>query len=527
MKSLRRPNLDWGLIGSPQLNVKGRSLYLSRQIRANLWEEIVCSVFSNCSTEVIRLNMMVCLSDRNCVAFESLGSPGWSREGLVPYFKAPTRTSQSKTFGPSEEEKSRFKVDFDPSIHGTSRPLRRTFPKRVSDVLDPFIEGMASLGVPYNSDSVRFYTSYYEPVKAHSNLLVLTGAQATRVIFASSLDGSGNLVASGVEYSKDSQLHTVFATREVLLCAGSFKTPQLPELSGAFESLSALPRRRLPSCTAMRRAESRCRDGVCRDAIIIAADSVATPRLSAPHGGTARQSAPRKGLNAVIHEQALATRMFLTPMDHFWLPFIIETDLKMETPLGPARVVLFITLRHYSEESKSANAPAVLDQGTHSLRPSLDTLNKECFGGNSIPFLEIGLVPGFLPTPRRTPEAGKSYCTFLLVHLHPFSGGMVHIASADPLAPPAIDHNILDNQVDVAIWVDAITEVIPGHAVQLTDAEVEDFVRGAVDTIYHPVGTAVMLPRNDGAVDSSLKLYGTSNLRVVTEHVIRPPLGPD
>jgi hypothetical protein len=57
---------------------------------------------------------------------------------------------------------------------------------------------------------------------------VLSGAQATRVTFASSLDGSGNLVASGVEYSKDSQLHTVFATREVLLCTGNHKLQSLP-----------------------------------------------------------------------------------------------------------------------------------------------------------------------------------------------------------------------------------------------------------------------------------------------------------
>ncbi|KAJ7860373.1 4-nitrobenzyl alcohol dehydrogenase-like protein [Mycena olivaceomarginata] len=112
-------------------------------------------------------------------------------------------------------------------------------------------------------------------------------------------------------------------------------------------------------------------------------------------------------------------------------------------------------------------------------------------------------------------------------------------ANLEPLAPPAIDHNILDNQVDVAIWVDTIKfackitatpsllistaimqEAIPGPTVQ-TDAEIEDFVCGAVATIYHPVGTAAMLPRNDGGVvDSSLKLYGTSNLRVINASIL-------
>ncbi|KAJ7355223.1 hypothetical protein DFH08DRAFT_803272 [Mycena albidolilacea] len=36
-----------------------------------------------------------------------------------------------------------------------------------------------------------------------------------------------------------------------------------------------------------------------RSAVIITADSVATPRLSAAHGGAARQAAPIIGLNAV------------------------------------------------------------------------------------------------------------------------------------------------------------------------------------------------------------------------------------
>ncbi|KAJ7860374.1 hypothetical protein B0H14DRAFT_3863736 [Mycena olivaceomarginata] len=90
MKNLRQPNLDWGFIGSPQVNANGRSLYLSRQIRANLWEEV--------------LNLMIFGRGHEAEhdAFESLGSPGWSWEGLVPYFKA------SEAFAPSEEEKSRF-----------------------------------------------------------------------------------------------------------------------------------------------------------------------------------------------------------------------------------------------------------------------------------------------------------------------------------------------------------------------------------------------------------------------------------
>jgi choline dehydrogenase-like flavoprotein len=139
----------------------------------------------------------------------------------------------------------------------------------------------------------------------------------------------------------------------------------------------------------------------------------------------------------------------------------------------------------------------------------------------------------------KTPEAGKNYYSLFLALTHPFSSGTVHVTSSDPLAQPAIDHKIIDNGLDVGLLVHAVKfarklaatptlsaaitrEVVPGPAVQ-TDAEIEDFVRGAVDTVYHPIGTAAMLARSDGGVvDSSLKVYGTSNLRVVSEHIIRP-----
>jgi hypothetical protein len=208
-----------------------------------------------------------------------------------------------------------------------------------------------------------------------------------------------------------------------------------------------------------------------------------------------------------------------------------------------------------------ADTSAVLSQTTRSLRPSLDKINKAWLDGNDIPFLEcvrnmqfswisfstgvrIAHFPGFLPMSERIPEAGKSYCSIFLALTHPFSNGTVHIDSADPLAQPAIDHKILDNGVDMAILVHAIKfarklaatpslntviteEVVPGPAVQ-TDAEIEDFIRSVVDTVFHPIGTAAMLPRSDGGVvDSSLKVYGTSNLRVVSEQVIRPILGLD
>lgn len=54
-----------------------------------------------------------------------------------------------------------FKVDFNPSAHGTSGPLQRTLPKWISDIVEPYTKGMSSLGVPRNPDSVRALHTLY------------------------------------------------------------------------------------------------------------------------------------------------------------------------------------------------------------------------------------------------------------------------------------------------------------------------------------------------------------------------------
>jgi choline dehydrogenase len=57
------------------------------------------------------------------------------------------------------------------------------------------------------------------------NLRVITGAQATRVLF----DGTK---ATGVEYQQDGARHTISARREIVLSGGAINTPQLLLLSG-------------------------------------------------------------------------------------------------------------------------------------------------------------------------------------------------------------------------------------------------------------------------------------------------------
>jgi len=64
------------------------------------------------------------------------------------------------------------------------------------------------------------------------------------------------------------------------------------------------------------------------------------------------------------------------------------------------------------------------------------------------------------------------------------------------------------------------SEMLPGAEVQ-TDDQIREWIKTTVQTMFHPIGTASMLPREDGGVvDPTLKVYGTDNLRVVDASVI-------
>lgn len=62
--------------------------------------------------------------------------------------------------------------------------------------------------------------AYFEPNRARKNLVVLTGAHATRVILSSKQDAKGDRKAEGVEYQVESETFIVKALQEVILSAG-------------------------------------------------------------------------------------------------------------------------------------------------------------------------------------------------------------------------------------------------------------------------------------------------------------------
>jgi choline dehydrogenase-like flavoprotein len=123
--------------------------------------------------------------------------------------------------------------------------------------------------------------------------------------------------------------------------------------------------------------------------------------------------------------------------------------------------------------------------------------------------------------------------TASVCNLRPTSRGSVHLASADPAAPPRIAPNYLDTDEDRQVAVEALQlarrivsqqplakyrpqEFRPG--VHLTsDADLRAAAADLGTTIFHPAGTAAMGPDGDpmAVLDARLRVRGVEGLRVV------------
>ena len=158
---------------------------------------------------------------------ETVNDKRWSYEGLLPFFR------KSESF---------FDPKADPHQHGFDGPMHVTSisasdPNRKYPLRDTIRAAWTEMGVQYNpspsSGSLTGITEFLEnshygkrqPAHLAYNLQrvqVITGAVVQRVNFS-------NGKATGVSLVDGRQL---FATKEVVVCAGAFRTPQLLMLSG-------------------------------------------------------------------------------------------------------------------------------------------------------------------------------------------------------------------------------------------------------------------------------------------------------
>ena len=160
--------------------------------------------------------------------WRQLGNPGWAYEDVLPYF----RKAEDQENGADR-------------YHGAGGPLSVTNLTERNPLCDAFIGSAGAVGIPRNDDfngatqegagyfqaTVRngrrasAATAYLRPAMRRRNLTVATEAQAERILF----EGRR---ATGVRFLKEGARVEVKARREVILAAGSVKSPQLLMVSG-------------------------------------------------------------------------------------------------------------------------------------------------------------------------------------------------------------------------------------------------------------------------------------------------------
>ncbi len=395
------------------------------------------------------------------------GNAGWGHADVLPYFR---RAEHNERGGDA--------------FHGTGGPLN------VMDLRSPnrygshFVEAALQAGYRANSDfngmaqegfgsyqvthkdGERWSAAkaYLRPALARPNLTVVTGAHALRVLF----DGRR---AIGAEARVGGVVRRYEARREVLLTAGALQSPQLLMLSGIG-----------PGAHLQR------------------------------HGIATVHDLP--GVGANLHDHVDVVQVVHAP--------------KLRELFGISLPGALAAIRGAMEWRRR--------------RSGLLTTNFAEAGGfirsrpeETLPDLQLHFVVGKLIDHGRKIVFGHGYSCHVCL-LQPKSRGRLSLASADPLAAPAIDPNFLGERDDVERLVRGFKAMrailaqpalaghqgieLPVSARARTDAEIEEFIRGHADTIYHPVGTCRMGSGPDDVVDAELRVHGIAGLRVVDASIM-------
>ncbi|TFD49907.1 glucose-methanol-choline oxidoreductase [Cryobacterium sp. Hh7] len=211
---LFKSDADWNYQTEPQAELTGRSIYWPRgkvlggssSLNAMMWVRGFAADYDH---------------------WARLAGDGWSYEALLPYFRKAEAVEGNSDPDQGTDGANSISHQRSPRSHTA------TFLEAAAEVGMPLVapnsanpEGVSQTMVSQRG-GMRHNTSaaYLAPAAERSNLVVRTGAHATRVLF----DGTR---AVGVEYLSEGTPTSVFARREIVLSGGAVNTPQLLMLSG-------------------------------------------------------------------------------------------------------------------------------------------------------------------------------------------------------------------------------------------------------------------------------------------------------
>jgi choline dehydrogenase-like flavoprotein len=453
------------------------------------------------------LNLMTW--DRTTVAeldaWETLGNKGWNWKSLYPAML------KCETFLPSPA--------YGDEGFGTTGPIRtlinRIFPRHQST----WYPTLNNLGLRTNNESLNGdnigvstqpgnvnpnYTRSYAPEYlklSKKNLVLKLDTRVAKVNF-------NGKTAVGVTLEDGTVLT---AKKEVILSAGSFQTPGLLELSGVGNA-TLLKKLGVPVVKDLPSVGENLQDH-----IRIQASFQLKPEYPS---FDVLKNTTRAAAELALYNAGQVSLYDYTASGYSYFPWSIVSN------------------------TTAANLRALVE-GDKSLTSSVDKVKKSYLSSATVPQLEVIFSDGYTGLkgyPAATsPLFGIGTFALIGVVQHPLSKGNVHVPSRNISDKPIINPNYLSHPYDLQaatnlakylrtiasskpmsdVWSE---EYEPGKAVQ-TDEDWKNYALNNTLSIYHPIGTASMLPEKDGGVvNPDLKVYGVKNLRVVDASII--PLLP-
>lgn len=395
------------------------------------------------------------------------GNPGWGWEDVKPYFLKAENNERGAD-----------------AWHGQGGPLN------VADLRSPnrfsqfFTEAGVQAGHPHNSDfngatqeGVGMYQvthrngerhsaakGYLTPHLSRSNLQVITGAHATRILF----EGKR---AVGVEYRQGGALHEVRASREVLLSAGALLSPQLLILSG-----------------------------------------VGPGEHLQRHGIAVLHELP--GVGQHLHDHPDVVQVLNAPAlkDLFGIsPSGMLAQLRGVLEWRRSRTGMLTT--NFAEAGgfiKSDPAEAAPDLQLHFVIGKLVDHGRKTVLGHGYSAHVCLLQP-------------RSRGSVSLATRDPMALPLVDprfLADADDMQRMVRGFQRLREILSQPALARFGARELPASAGAQTPAQIEQFIRQHADTIYHPVGTCRMGPGPLDVVDAQLRVHGLEGLRVVDASIM-------
>ncbi|PPQ82754.1 hypothetical protein CVT25_009225 [Psilocybe cyanescens] len=509
-QTLGNPKYDWSFLTVKQKNVNDREIMWSRGKGLG-------------GSSAMNFYAWTRPPAKDIDAIEQLGNPGWNWEDFEKYSK------KSETFHPPRSEVTdRYPHSVNLRHRGSTGPVQVTIAPHFYTLDILFQDTMRNMGLravqdayggdingswmatsnldPQTWTRCSSVAAYLMPNINRSNLYVLTQALVARVILGPARTGRDRTI-TGVEFIYGGRAYRIKVSKEVILSAGTVKSPQILELSGigqpgVLSNLGIDVEVDLP--------------GVGENVQDHLFNTLGPYELE---GGSSHETFdllrdPNYAAKArALHSRGQGIcRNSLSSFAYFPLQQIYPSEASALVNKVEQEVDL--------QEKQGLLAPGQLTQLQ---------LQTEALRDDTIPDCELVLWPGSAPGAPTTP--GKAYISLGSYLNHPFSRGSI-IPTILKVKPVCIDvhsgepwseqwsmidleillqnFNFSRKMLEVEPLKSAIVcEVLPGPECQ-TDAQIKD-----------AVGSCSMLPRNkQGVVDPRLKVYGTANLRVADLSII-------